>query len=220
MRWPTLTCVAVILIAAVTGGCSNRPLDRRRAGEVITKLDAFNKTAFFQIAIESPFMGSMSFHCMTQAEVERHPVNRLLVKLGWVRYESRRTTVGFQEQADCPVMLLTDAGKAASADWQAHPGAPGKGTTWTIPIGERALEDVTGLTDAPDGSKLVEYTWKWRPNSLGSTLAREVSQARAFFDRSRKGTADCRLWDDGWRCTLTTMSTSFEDVGQFWVPYE
>ena len=118
------------------------------------------------------------------------------------------------------MMILTDAGKAASATWQSRPAAYGNGTLWTITIGQRALSEVTGLTDAPDGSTLVEYSWKWAPNQLGETLQASVEQARVFFQRIRKGSADCRLWDDGWRCTLTSMNTSFEDAGQFTVPYQ
>jgi hypothetical protein len=198
-------------------------VDRAQAGQLIANLERFKTTAFFSIQVESPFFQeTIPLSCMTQAEVERHPVNVQIVKLGWVRYESRPTSIGYHKEAECPVMVLTDAGKAASTAWQSRPtSAPlENGTVWTIPIGDRTLSEVTGLTDAPDGSEIVEFTWKWRPNQLGDTLQASVEQARAFFQRARKGTADCRRWDDGWRCALTRMSTSFEDVGQFSVPYQ
>jgi len=219
MWWRTLGCFSVLAMVAV--GCSGRTLDRGRARQLITSLEPFKAMAFFSLAIETPFWReTIPLSCMTQAQVERHPVNVLLVKLGWVRYESRSANIAVRKQADCPVMVLTDAGKAASAAWQARPAPVGKGTLWTVPIGQRDLSEVTGLTDAPDGSKVVEFTWKWSPNQLGETLRASVNQARAFFERTRNGTANCRLWDDGWRCRLTRMGTSFEDVGQFSMPYE
>jgi hypothetical protein len=219
MRPRTLGCVSVLAVIACS--CSSRTLDRAQAGPLIANLQRFKTTAFFSIQIESPFLReTIPLSCMTQAEVERHPVNVQIVKLGWVRYESRLTSIGYHKEADCPVMVLTDAGKAASAAWQSRPAPLEKGTVWTIPIGDRPLSEVTGLTDAPDGSKTVEFVWKWKPNQLGDTLQSSVEQARAFFQRPRKGTADCRLWDDGWRCTLTSTNTSFEDVGQFSVPYQ
>jgi hypothetical protein len=212
--------VSASVIVMTVSGCSGGTLDRKQASRLIANLEGFKESAAFSIAIESSFFReSFPLRCRTQAELEHHPVNVLLVKLGWVRYESRSIAVGFHEQADCPVMVLTEAGKSASAAWQAGPGSSGKGTAWTIPIGQRELVDVTGLTDAPGGSKLVEFEWKWAPNRLGTTLDESIAEASVFFRKSRKGSADCQRWDDGWRCRLTHIGNAFDDLGQFSIPY-
>lgn len=212
--------VALTVAMVMTVGCSGRGLDRSRAARAVAALDHFKAPAYFSLQTDGPFFqGSFTLTCRSQAELEHHPVNSFLMKQGWIRYESRSTPVGFRQQANCPVMILTDAGKTASAEWQSRRGIPEKSTVWTVPIGQRELVEVTGLTDAPDGSKLVEFHWKWSPNRLGHALQEVVAQAGTFFQQSRQGSADCRLWDDGWRCTLMQMGNSFEDLGEFSLQY-
>lgn len=57
--------------------------------------------------------GDTAFKCLSQAEVERAPLNRFLVERGRVRYETRTTTIGFGTSASCPALGLTPDGKAA-----------------------------------------------------------------------------------------------------------
>jgi hypothetical protein len=159
-----------VLLLAVTASlsCTEGGLTRGRASELIQALDGFKRVAYLRLPIGAPFRST--FRCESQASVERDPVNQFLIKQGWVRYGTRRTTVGLGQREDCPILLLTPIGVTASAHWtQARRPYPDE-AHWHLPIGDRTLIQITGLTAAPDGSTIAEFHWKWTSNKLGETL--------------------------------------------------
>jgi len=205
-----------LLFVPICLACSDRALDRKHAEQLIANLDEFKRGAFFSFETERPFTkGTIASACMPRVDAQREPVSVVLVKLGWVTFVDRPALIGFGERVSCPALVLTDKGKAASAMWQSRPDAQPGWKLWSVPIGERKLLEITGLTGAPDGSTLAEFTWRWMPNSLGGTLKGSVDQAQQFFERVRRGSAGCRRWDDGWRCKLAFMGTGFDDIGDF-----
>jgi hypothetical protein len=217
MRRQMASFALLVMLCAIA--CSHRPLDRKRTGEIISHLYRFKVQAFYSFATGQPITkGTFAFACVAQADAERAPANALLVELGWVRFEARTALIGFNDRANCPALVLTEQGRAASAAWKSRAGVPAGSTVWSVPVGERTFLEVTGLTAAPDGSTLAEFTWKWTPNGTGDTLKRTLDKARAFFDRTRQGSASCQLWDDGWSCRLANMGASFEDVGSLELP--
>jgi hypothetical protein len=203
----------ILLIAVVGLACSDRDLSREHAANLIQTVEGFKRQPHFWIRTEMPFRSI--FKCETQADVERAPLNQLVVKLGWVRYETRSAVVGFDKKVECPAMTLTSAGKAASAKWERGRGAMGGETSWAVPIGRRELVQVTGISPAPDGSRVVEYEWRWVADETGTLLRQTVPAANSFFDQARKARATCRRWDDGWRCQLGMWTTAADGLGEF-----
>ena len=208
-----------ILLATVfaTNACSDRGLSRSRAEQLITSHDTFKAQAFFSFTTEMGFTkGTIASACLGQADVERDPATAMLLKSGWVSIDTRPTAIWIGRQANCPALVLTPKGQEASARWQSRPTGIGQGWSWSIPIGERKLVEITGLTQGPDGATYAELTWKWNPNSMGEQLqASALPKAKEFFELTRRGRASCRLWDDGWRCKMDHIGTRFEDAGQF-----
>jgi hypothetical protein len=202
-----------ILVAATSLACTNHDLTRERAADLVRTLDGFKREPHFWLQTEMPFKSV--FKCESQTEVERAPLNQFATSMNWVRYETRSTVVGIDTKADCPSMALTAAGNTASAKWQRGRASLAGETSWAVPIGQRELVQVTGLVAAPDGSTVVEFEWKWVPNETGTLLRRSVPQANNFFDRPKKGRANCRRWDDGWRCTLGMWTTAADGLGEF-----
>jgi hypothetical protein len=150
--------------------------------------------AFFSFDTGRPFTrGTIAYACMPRAEAERQPGSVLLTKLGWVTFEDRPAVVGLRDRAICPALVLTPQGKAASAAWQSRPDLPTGSTLWSVPVGDRELLEVTGLTGAPDGSTVVEFNWKWKSNHMGDTLAQSIDRASGdSLGRSDAGSrCDC-----------------------------
>lgn len=197
-----------LLVAIATGACSERTLSAERAMSLISVLDGFKREAHFTIHTRVPLRSA--FTCLTQAEVERAPLNRFAVSQGWVRYGTRDANFGLGGKATCPAMALTPAGEAASATWTPSD----EGVAWMVPIGRRELLDVTELSEAPDGSTQVQFEWKWAPNDTGTVLQRAVAAANAFFNQARTGRASCRQSDDGWQCQLGMWAPA-DVLGEF-----
>jgi hypothetical protein len=205
-----------VVTLSMTVACGQRALDRERATVLIKDLDGFKGEPFFWIRTNMPFRST--FKCETQAEVERAPLHQFLTRQGWVRYETRSTVVGFDTKVSCPSLTLTPAGDAASARWTKARGSMAGESSWAVPIGRRELVAVTGLTSAPDGSTSAEFEWRWVANDIGTALRQSIPGADSFFDRTRKGHATCRRYDDGWRCTLGMWPTPADALGEFAPP--
>ena len=199
-----------LLVAIATGACSERTLGAEHAMSLISALDGFKREAHFTIHTRVPLRSA--FTCLTQAEVERAPLNQFAVSQGWVRYETREANVGLGGKATCPAMALTPAGEAASATWTRGRVPSDEGVAWMVPIGRRQLLDVRELSEAPDGSTQVEFGWKWTPNDTGTALRRAVTGANVFFDQTRTGRASCRRYDEGWQCQLPSVWTTPADI--------
>lgn len=207
--------LALLLLAAIAAGaCSERTLSAERAANLIARLDGFKREAHFTIYAGVPLRST--FTCLSQAEVERAPLNRFAMGQGWVRYETRSADFGLGGKATCPAMALTAAGEAASPTWTRGRVPSDEGVAWMIPIGRRELIAVRDLTEGPDGSTQVKFDWKWTPNATGTALRRVIAKANPFFDEPRMGRALCRRPDGGWRCQLPSVWATPADVlGEF-----
>ena len=98
------------------------------------------------------------------------------------------------------------------AKWERGRGSMMGETSWAVPIGHRELVQVTGISPAPDGSRTVEYDWRWVADETGTLLRQSVPAADSFFDRPKKARATCRRWDDGWRCQLGMWTTAADGL--------
>jgi hypothetical protein len=190
----------LLLVAVPIGACSESTLGAERAGALIAGLDGFNRGAHFTIHTGVPLRSTLT--CLTQAEIERVPVNQFAAGQRWVRYETREADFGIGGKASCPAMALTAAGEAAAATWTRGPAPSAEGVSWMVPIGRRELLGVRELSEAPDGSTQVTFDWKWTANDTGTALRKAVAGANVFFDQTRTGRASCRRSDDDWQCQL------------------
>jgi hypothetical protein len=204
--------IALALAAIAIPACSERTLNAERAGNHIAALDGFKRDAHFTIATGIPFQ-SVS-RCLSLDEIQQRPLNKFVLKQGWVGYESREAVVGLGTKASCTAFALTPAGVAASAQWTQGRSASGQGIVWMIPIGHRELVSVTKLTAAPDGSTQVEFDWKWTPNDTGVALQTAAPNASTFFAQTKKSRASCRRADDEWRCVLAPWATPADGLGE------
>ena len=204
--------LGLVLLTAASVACSERTLSPDRAASLISDLEQFKREAQFTIHTDVPFR-SVS-RCLSQAEVERAPLNQFVLERGWVRFETREATIGLRTTASCPAMALTPAGEAAAAEWTRARAGSSDGTAWAVPIGRREFLRVTKLTTAPDGAAQVEFDWKWTPNETGTALRRSIAKANGLFDQVRKGRASCRRSDGGWRCQLGMWMTPSDALGE------
>jgi hypothetical protein len=207
--------LALLLLATTANGaCSERTLNAERAMSLVAALDGFKREAHFTIHTGVPLR--LAFACLTQAEVERAPLNQFAVGQGWVRYETREANFGLGGKATCPAMALTPAGEAASAGWTRGrvPVPSDEGVAWMVPIGRRELLAVKELSEAPDGSMQVEFEWKWTPNDTGTALRKVLSNANVFLDQRRAGRASCRQPDEDWECRLGMWAPA-DALGEF-----
>jgi hypothetical protein len=203
----------VIFAAAANCACSRGTLSSERAASLITGTDGFKSEAHFTIQTDAPLQSA--FKCLTQAEIERIPLNQFAVQRGWIRYEVRDAVLGFGRTGSCPAMTLTPTGEAASATWtRGRVASSPEGVAWSVPIGRREFMRVARLTTAPDKAIHVEFDWKWTPNDAGMALKKSIDGANLFFDQTRTGRASCRRFDADWRCQLA-LWTSPDDAGEF-----
>jgi hypothetical protein len=203
--------LGLVLLTAASVACSERTLSPDRAASLISDLEQFQREAQFTINTGVPFR-SVS-RCLSQAEVERTPLNQFALESGWVRFETREATIGLRRTELCPAMALTPAGEAASVEWTRARAGLREGTAWVVPIGRREMLRVTDLTTTPDGAAQVEFDWRWAPNQTGTALRKSIAKANVLFDQVRKGRASCRRLDDGWQCRLGMWATPADALG-------
>lgn len=102
--------------------------------------------------------------------------------------------------------------------WQ-ELGLPASETS--VPIAEKQLVEVTGVTKQGDAVLLVEYKWKWKPNRVGEALDSSTKEFNRLPEKTRndlmapeglktknqtlswsgeqEATAKFQKYDDGWR---------------------
>lgn len=202
----------VLLAATISTACSDRALTPERVASLIGELDAFKREARLTIRTGVPFQSA--FECQSQADVANVPSNRFLADRGWIRYDTRQGSFGFGTKGRCPAMMLTPEGQAASAQWTQGRIGSGEGVAWGIPIGRREIVTVSEPTSRPNGSSQLEFEWKWIPNETGRALQASVSTAKAWFEQSRHGRADCVRVNDEFECQLAMWRTPAE-AGEF-----
>ena len=93
---------------------------------------------------------------------------------------------------------LTPSGVRESKSWHQEKDIF-KGTllAYDVPIGERELDEVTGLSEItnPMGSFMeAQFKWHWKPTT-------EIGKKTKLEDKSYEGKALLQKFDDGWRVT-------------------
>lgn len=212
--------------------CSSGRMTRSRAAELIRSGEGFQKPASLSLLPEyrqSLTLIGTGSQTTPREEfalrrfLESHADLAVLNNLGLVDFKV--VGIEYPDSASSPVVMavtLTDKGRSASDEWQRA------GNGWTIPIAQRELVEVTGLTGVEGEAKTAraEYTWRWQPTEIGKyfdTSRREhqglpessrrtlggVSMADMMrqlggvtvFDSSKmqNASASFRLYDDGWR---------------------
>lgn len=212
--------------------CGSKSLTRASASDEIRSGDAFSNpvTITLQPEYRQPLIiigtGSRDVpreEFALRRFFESRPDLAVLSNLGLVGFKV--SSIEHLDSAASPVTVtatLTDAGRSASREWQQSGGA------WVIPIAQRELVEVTGLTGGESGSKeaRAEYTWRWKPISIGTSfdtssgdyqrLPESIRRSPGgasfadvlgnvgqvtFFDSSKtqNGEVTLRLYDDGWR---------------------
>ena len=70
----------------------------------------------------------------------------------------------FADMVKCPigvgqwiVLTLTANGYQLSQRWKR--GADG---SYTVPMASRVFDQITGITDGPNGTKIAEFSWRWK----------------------------------------------------------
>lgn len=228
LRWGLLGVIIVICSAA----CGSNKLSRSSAAELIGSSEAFRKPVTISLLPE--YRQSLTLigegsrdrpkeEFALRRFLESHPDLAALNHLGLVEFKV--TGIQYPDSASSPVTVtsaLTDKGRSASSQWQQS------GDGWMIPVANRELVEVTGMTGGEGESKQaqVEYTWKWQPTEAGASFdvsgqayqslpatVRQNLGGASFSDmlrsagqnipfdssKTQKGAATLRLYDDGWR---------------------
>lgn len=66
------------------------------------------------------------------------------------------------------------------------------GTLDIVPLAKKEMGDVTAVRQNADGTVAADFTWRWVPNEIGSTLQAGFLQER--FAGTQRGTATL-MWD-------------------------
>lgn len=224
-----LLCAVIIICSAA---CSSNKLTRSSAAGLIESSEAFKKPVTISLLPE--YRQSLTLigegsrdrakeEFALQRFLESHADLAALNHFGLVDFKV--TKIEFPASASSPVIVassLTEKGRSAASKWQQS------GNEWMVPIAQRELIEVTGLTGGEGESKQarVEYTWKWQPTDAGvsfdvssrayQSLPASVRQnmgGASFADmlgnqgrvtvfdssKTQKDTAILQLYDDGWR---------------------
>jgi hypothetical protein len=225
----------LLLLACMTvssAGCGTKELNRSHAAGLIRASEEFKKGAAVRLLPEYrqslTLIGTGSKETSKEEFalrrfLESHADLAVLNHLGLVDFKVRK--IEYPDSASSPVTVgatLTDNGRSASGQWLPS------GDDWIVPLAQKELVEVTGLTGGEGESKQAraDYTWKWQPTSVGASfdtsgqafqnlpdsIRRGVGGASfadmlgsqgqvTFFDGSKtqKASATLQLYDDGWR---------------------
>lgn len=154
-------------------------LDRSGAARLIRNSEYFRTPKTLWVEMKS--MWSCDF---------KHDELRQLQRIGLVSLRTVRL------QGDYCEAELTQEGRRQSSQWKAAETPLGGRPTWTIPIADRELVEITGIIGADKEQAAVEYTWKWVPNNVGRELPGKYVDLEP-----QKNQATFRKYDDGWRMT-------------------
>jgi hypothetical protein len=107
------------------------------------------------------------------------PHFRLLEKMGLVKISDRKLTsifVTITPQGERQVSSIPGMQKNKTSD----------GIQYVVPLAERQMVEVSRVTMKGPNDAVVEYTWKWAPNDLGTKLDASAPMVKAFntWDRA------------------------------------
>jgi hypothetical protein len=162
-----------ILLVVISAGCSGQ-LSRSTAGSQISKHEKF------------PSTNTLTFYrglaTQIDADSDQGKLARALTSLGYMGEDG----------------WLTEKAVKAKAQWKQKdiPIWPaGSDTQYEIPLGERELVEVTGLSEieGPGGTYMqANFTWRW---AATSDVGKEMEIGKNLQD----GKALFQKFDDGWR---------------------
>ena len=140
------------------------------------------------------------------------PIAAAARSAGWIKIDHSgvgcKDGLAYKSYAD---VLLTEEGERASKGWSERAREAtfslviGKRLqrhqtfhrTWTIPISERKLLEVTGIQSQGPTEATAEFTWFWDGSEFG-----EFSQLlKGPSEMPHRSSARFELYDDGWRLT-------------------
>lgn len=170
-----------ICLGVSSAGCGTKELNRSRAAELIRASEEFKKGAAVRLLQEYrqslTLIGTGSRETSKEEFalrrfLESHAYLAVLNHLGLVDFNVRK--IEYPDSASSPVTVgttLTESGRSASGQWQRS------GDDWIIPLAQKELVEVTGLTGGEGESKQAraDYTWKWQPTSAGASAAFDTS---------------------------------------------
>ncbi|MGA8149925.1 MAG: hypothetical protein WB952_03180 [Terriglobales bacterium] len=143
-----------------------------------TPLSAQQASGIVATALQGPGPAVITFHTgtVTRSVIEKpeDPHYRLLEKAGIVKLAK---TAGGGE-----AVSLTPAGERLIAaipgvkKWRETDGT----SAYQVPLAERELVSVTGVTMNGVNDATVEYTWKWVPNQMGNIFDAGGSLVKGF----------------------------------------
>lgn len=212
--------------------CSSGRLTHSRVAELIRSGEAFQKPASLTLLpgyrqsltlIGTGSQTTPKEEFALRRFLESHADLAVLNHVGLVDFKVNH--IEYPNSASSPVEVaatLTDEGRSASGKWQRS------GDGWTIPIAQRELVEVTGLTGGEGEAKTAsaEYTWRWQPTEIGkyfdtsrpehrglpesirrnlggvsmADVLRQLGEVVVFDSgKNQTGSASFRLYDDGWR---------------------
>jgi hypothetical protein len=182
-----MSCASLLL-----GACS-KELGRGRAAELVQANEKFKATHDVEIA-----------------------VGRL-----WYDWRNLYSAYDYKPLAERGVLTVKESGKSYAMWWKEYfveltpngsalakgwiktnekpasflgPQSPGA-TVFRIPLAQRELVSVTGITSDPGGKEAgIEFDWKWMPMKQSEVLPERLPSAEL-----QHGEAAARLYDDGWR---------------------
>lgn len=190
----------VLLLAAYAGGC--RPanaLTREVAAEKIAAVSPIRDTVKAEVWRNA---GNVCRHFRAQPTQSPMPVWATLESAGLIRLVDTLPPVDPSATQPACVPLLTRKGEQAARDqrWQetSRPGFLGvRDHHWIVPMAQRRVAEVTGVTVPAEGGSTAEalFTWRWTLLTGGTPapglLPGEGGTGRAVLTR----------FDDGWRAT-------------------
>ena len=189
---------AIATLAAITlTACSNAP-DRSKSAELINKHFQSNPEIIEPLTIETIdaaelLMNGGVFHNNTlekdKPQISRLQKNGIIdIKFGQ-KYTKKLSHYGIEFEA---ISYSTKISQEVAKYVISEKSIP-NGRIYTVSKGKVEEVLVTGLTEAPNNSQKVEFTFKFRRPDFSQKYSNEQEI------RKYKGSATLKKFDDGWR---------------------
>jgi hypothetical protein len=237
--FPLISLPALLLFVQmfIMASCSSGELSRAGAQKLIVESKDFKQPAVIEFIQGNAALGRSKGSIQSQSDNEPEPeaVERRIAShyaanpqmavashFGLIDTQVKRTndkpeplTVASSYWFFDERYTVTEKGKKI---WE-EIGFPANETA--VPIAEKELTEVTGVTKQGDTVLLVEYKWKWKPNEIGEALDSSTEEFKRLPEKIRsdllapeglksknqsmswggdqKATAKFQKYDEGWR---------------------
>lgn len=198
-----LIAVLILAIVGVAGYYfwqSRQVLTPQEAATVIKAVDAQRPaTIEFHVGKVTPSVA-----------VKPHDPNyRLLEKAGLLKLgkdQGRFTPVALTPQGDKQFQEIAGVSKAKEGD----------GTeSYTVPIADRKLVEISNITMINPSHALVAFTWKWEPNQVGEVFDASGPLVQSFNTWER-GTLIQKYGANFYHATPVRTTLALAKVGKHW----